>query len=58
MGCRIHNKDLQAYFVFGVDLLDASSGGNHLRQHFDGVNTKGYRVNSAGRTRELVRSEN
>ncbi|KIN00668.1 hypothetical protein OIDMADRAFT_165317 [Oidiodendron maius Zn] len=44
--------------ALGVDLLDVSSGGNHPGQRLDGVNTKDYHVNIAGRIRDAIHSDN
>lgn len=44
--------------ALGVDLLDVSSGGNHPGQRLDGVNTKDYHVNIAGRIRDTIHSDN
>jgi 2,4-dienoyl-CoA reductase-like NADH-dependent reductase (Old Yellow Enzyme family) len=44
--------------ALGVDLLDVSSGGNHPGQRLNGVNTKDYHVNIAGRIRDTIHLDN
>jgi 2,4-dienoyl-CoA reductase-like NADH-dependent reductase (Old Yellow Enzyme family) len=44
--------------ALGVDLLDASSGGNHPSQRIDGFNSKNYQVGIAGRIRDAIQADN